>query len=163
MKKDKYPPPAVQKPSPTFLQIISTDYLGQNFFIMTFAGWAIYFVDGLFEGKTTFLLLVAAAILTPVGLLTFYWRYRTIVSTFANGIEIEGEVVDVETISTGRRREDRILHYEYNVNGRTYQYQNRVKKNSFARKVRAGQQVTLLAHEKTPHIAFIKDIYLEPL
>lgn len=163
MKKDKYPPPAVQKPSPSLLQITSTDYLGQNFFIMIFAGWAIYLIDGLFEGKTTLFWLIAAAILTPIGLLTFYWRYRTIVSTFANGIEIQGEVVDVEIISTGRRREDRILHYEYNVNGQSYQYKNRVKKNTHARTLKLGQQVTLLAHEKTPHIAFIKDIYLEPL
>ncbi len=152
----------MQKPSPTLLQIISTDYLGQNFFIMIFAGWAIYFIDSLFSGKTTFPLLVLAAILTPVGLLTFYWRYRTIVSTFVNGVEIQGEVTDVEVISTGRRREDRVLHYKYNVNGQTYQCKNRVKKNASARRLSAGRQVTLLAHEKTLHIAFIKDIYLEP-
>jgi hypothetical protein len=40
----------VQKLSPTLYQIISTDYLSQNFFIMILAGWMIYFLDGLFGG-----------------------------------------------------------------------------------------------------------------
>lgn len=153
----------MQKPSPTLLQIISTDYLGQNLFVMIFAGWMIYIIDALFSGSTTFFLLILAAILTPIGLAAFYWRYRTIVSSFVNGVEIQGEVTGVEVIPTGRRREDRIIHYEYNLNGEIYQCKNRVKKNNFARALKAGQRVTLLAHEKTPHIAFIKNIYLEYL
>jgi hypothetical protein len=43
----------VQKISPTFFQIISTDYLAQNFFVMIFAGWVIYGIDALFEGHFT--------------------------------------------------------------------------------------------------------------
>jgi hypothetical protein len=150
-------------PAPTLFQIISTDYLGQNLFVMIFAGWAFYLIDPLFSGKTSLFLLILALILTPIGLTTFYWRYRTIVSTFANGLEIQGEVTEVEVISTGRRREDRVIHYEYHVNGQMYQYKNRVKKNAYARTLKPGQRVALLAHEKTPHIAFIKDIYLEYL
>jgi hypothetical protein len=153
----------VQRHSPTLFQIISTDYLAQNFFVMIFAGWAFYFIDALFEGETTLFLLILALILTPIGLFTFYWRYNLIRSTIANGVEITGQITEIETISTGKRREDRILHYEYNVNGQTYQYKNRVKKNTCARTLKTGQQVTLLAHERTPHIAFIKDVYLEYL
>jgi hypothetical protein len=153
----------VQKPSPTFFKIISTDYLAQNFFIMIFAGWVIYGIDALFEGNSTLFLAVIAAILTPLGLLTFFWRYRLIVSTFVNGIETVGQVITIDTISTGKKRSDYIIHYEYNLNGQTYQFRNRVKKNTYARTIKQGQQVNLLAHEKTPHIAFIKEIYLEPI
>jgi hypothetical protein len=153
----------VQRHSPTLFQIISTDYLAQNFFVMIFAGWAFYFIDALFEGKTTAFLLILALILTPIGLLTFYWRYNLIVSTIVNGVEITGHITEIETISTGKRREDRIIHYEYNLNGQTHQYKNRVKKNAHARTLKTRQQVTLLVHEKTPHIAFIKEVYLEYL
>jgi hypothetical protein len=152
-----------KNPAPTLFQIISTDYLGQNFFVMIFAGWMFYVADALFTGKTTFFLLILALILTPIGLLTFYWRYNLIVSTIVNGVETTGQITEVEVISTGKRREDRIIHYEYTVNGQTYQYKNRVKKNTYARTLKPSQQVTLLAHEKTPHIAFVKDIYLEYL
>lgn len=153
----------MQKQSPTFLQIISTDYLAQNFFVMIFAGWAIYAIDALFQGKATFFLAVFAAILTPIGLLTFFWRYNLIASTFANGTEITGQVTDINTISTGRKRKDYIIHYEYNFNGQKYKFGNRVKKNGYVQTLRQNQQVNLLAHEKTPHIAFIKEIYLESI
>lgn len=130
---------------------------------MIFAGWAFYFIDALFSGKTTFFLLILALILMPIGLLTFYWMYNLIVSTIVNGVEITGHITEIETISTGKRREDRILHYEYNLNGKTYQYKNRVKKNAYARTLKTRQPVPLLVHEKTPHIAFIKEVYLEYL
>lgn len=146
----------MQKLSPTFFQIISTDYLAQNFFVMIFGGWVIFAIDAVFQGKATFFLAIFAAILTPLGLLTFFWRYWLIVSTFANGTETIGQVTEINTIS-----KDYIIRYEYNFNGPKYKFSNRVKKNSFVKKLRRGQQVNLLAHEKTPHIAFIKEIYLE--
>jgi hypothetical protein len=153
----------VQKPSPTFFQIISRDYLAQNFFIMIFGGWVIYGIDALFEGRATLFLAVIAAILTPLGLLTFFWRYRLIVSTFVNGVETSGQVTSIETISTGKRRSDYIIHYEYDLHGQRYEFRNRVKKNGYVKTLKQGQKVHLLAHEKTPHIAFIKEIYLETI
>jgi hypothetical protein len=148
----------VQKLSPTFIQIISIDYLAQNFFVMIFGGWVIYAIDALFEGKATFFLAIFAAILTPIGLLTFFWRYKLIKSTFENGIEISGLVTEINTIA-----KDFIIHYEYNFKEKNYRFRNRVKKNASAQNLKQGQQVILLAHEKTPHIAFIKNIYLEYL
>lgn len=135
-------------PTPTLFQIISTDYLGQNFFVMIFAGWVFYFIDTAFEGKATSFLLVLALVLTPIGLLAFHWRYHLIVSTIVNGMETTGHITEIEIIASGKQREDRILHYEYNVNGQTCQYRNRVKKNTYARSLKAGQPVTLPAHEK---------------
>ena len=151
----------MQRPSPTFFQIISTDYLAQNFFVMIFAGWVIYGIDALFQGRATFFLAIFAAILTPLGFITFFWRYRLIVSTFSNGTEITGQVTEITTIPTGKNRRDYIVYYKYDLNGKACQFRNRVKKNSYAQKLRQGQQVNLLAHKKTPHITFIKEIYLE--
>lgn len=151
----------MQKLAPTFYQIISTDYLAQNFFVMIFGGWVIYFIDALFEGKATFFLLIVAALCTPIGLATFYWRYNLITSTFVNGIEIPGLVIQIDTISTGKKRKDYVIDYEYQLNGQTYQYRNRVKKNTFAKTLKAGQMVSLLVDEKYPHVAFVKDIYIE--
>ncbi len=146
----------MQKTSPTFFQIISTDYLAQNFFVMIFAGWVIYGIDALFEGHFTTALAILAAILTPIGLVTFYWRYNLIVSTFVNGVELTGRVTEIKSFD-----KDQVIHYQYEFNGQPHQYRNRVKKNTYAKKLRQGQTVNLLAHEKTPHIAFIKEIYLE--
>ena len=132
---------------------------------MIFGGWAIYAIDAIFEGKAMFFLLVFAAILTPLGLITFFWRYFLITSTFNNGTEIQGRVTEVKVVSTredrGKMKKDHTIHYEYTLNGKKYQYRNRVKKNNYAQTLKQGQQINLLAHEKTPHIAFIKEIYLE--
>ncbi len=152
------PQVTVQKTSPTFFQIISTDYLAQNFFVVTFGGWVIYAIDAAFEGRATLFLAIFAAILTPLGLVTFFWRYNLIVSTFVNGAEIIGKVISARTFA-----KDHVILYEYKFNEKVHQYQNRVKKNAYVKTLRQGQQVNLLAHEKTPHIAFIKEIYLESL
>lgn len=148
---------------PTLTKIISTDYLAQNFFVMIFAGWAIYFIDSLFEGEFSGFLLIFAVICTPLGLAAFSWRYNLIVSAFKNGVEITGHITQVQTISTGKRRRDYVIDYEYQFQGKTYQYRNRIKKNNFARTLKAGQGVTLLANEQKPQAAFIKELYLEPL
>jgi hypothetical protein len=99
---------------------------------------------------------VFAAILTPLGTLTFFWRYRLIVSTFATGVEIPGKVIEINAIS-----KDYIVHYEYNIKGQVHQYHNRVKKSPYVKTLRPNQQVILLAHERPPHSAFIKELYLE--
>ena len=128
---------------------------------MIFAGWVIYGIDAVFEGRATFFLAIFATILTPIGLLTFFWRYRLIISTFEKGIETTGQVTEISMISTGKKKKDYVVYYEYNFKGQKYQYYNRVKKNTYAQTLKQGQQVNLLTHEKTPYIAFIKEIYLE--
>ncbi len=148
----------MQKLSPTLFQIISIDYLAKNFFVMIFGGWVIYAIDAVFEGEFTRLLAIFSVILTPLGLLTFFWRYRLITFTFLNGVEIEGKISKVELIA-----KDLILHYEYNFHGQNYQYRNRVKSNGRTRTLKPGQPVKLMAYEKTPHVAFIKNIYLETI
>ena len=153
----------MNKTSPTFLHVISTDYLAQNFFVMIFAGWVIVAIDAIFGGRAAFFLVTFAAILTPIGLVTFFSRYRLIASTFANGTEITGRVTEINTISSGGKSKDYLISYEYSLNGRIYHYRNRVKTNAFAKKLREGQRVNLLVHKKTPQTAFIKDFYLESL
>lgn len=56
-----------------------------------------------------------------------------------------------------------LIEYEYRLDGQTCRVRNRVKKNSFARTLEDGQCVTLLANEKHPNIAFIRDIYTESI
>lgn len=146
----------MQKLSPIFFRIVFTDYLTQNFFVMIFAGWVIYGIDAVFGGRATFFLAVFAATLTPIGLLAFFWRYRLITSALINGTELEGKITKISLIA-----KDLLLYYDYNFNGQKYQYRNRVKQNTYAKTLKQGQQVTLMAHTKTPRIAFIKEIYLE--
>ena len=123
---------------------------------MIFAGWVIYAIDAAFLGRATFFLAIFATILTPLGLLAFLWRYRLITSIFENGTEINGKITKIGIIA-----KDYLIYYEYNFQGQEYQYRNRVKKNIYAQTLKQGQQVNLLAYEKTPQIAFIKEIYLE--
>lgn len=150
----------MQRPIPTLYQIITTDYLAQNFFVLIFGGWVIYAIDAFFAGQSTVFLLIFAALCTPIGVGTFYWRYQTIVSTFAFGHQITGRVVNIRTISAGKKNQDYIIEYEYNFQGQTHQNRNRVKKNDTAQSLRTGQQVALIVNEKNPKIAFIKDMYL---
>jgi hypothetical protein len=151
----------VARPSPTLLRIISIDYLAQNFFVMIFAGWAIYFIDAMFEGEASRLLLVLAVIFTPLGLAAFYWRYNLITSTCRDGIEIPGRIIQIHTISTGKKRRDYVIDYEYQLDGQEFQYRNRVKKNNLVSTLKEGQSVTLLADEKKSKAAFIKELYIE--
>ena len=149
--------------TPTFFQIIATDYFAQNLFVMIFGPWAIYLINFLIEGERVIFLIFIAALCTLVGGVAFPWRYWTITSTFEHGAEIAGVIVDIHTVSTGKKRKDYILDYEYDFGGRTYQYRNRVKKNSFAHDLKNGQKVILLVNPNKPSIAFIRDIYLRDL
>ncbi len=58
----------MQKHSPTFLQIISTDYLAQNFFVLIFAGWVVYAIDAVFHGTAAFPLFIFSVICTLAGM-----------------------------------------------------------------------------------------------
>ena len=149
--------------TPTFFQIIATDYFAQNLFIMIFGPWVIYLINFLIEGERVIFLIFIAALCTLVGGVAFPWRYWTITSTFEHGVEIAGLIVDIHTVSTGKKRKDYILDYEYDFAGQTYQYRNRVKKSSFARDLKNRQRVILLVNPGKPNIAFIKDIYLRQL
>ncbi len=149
------------KLTPTFFQIISTDYLAQNLFIMIFGPWVIYFLNILIEGEQSFFFVVLAAICTVAGGIAFPWRYWTITSTFEHGEETTASIVDIHVIPTGKKRKDYIIDYEYEFAGQTHQYRNRVKNNSFARNLKQNQKVILLVNCDNPNIAFIKDIYLE--
>ena len=150
----------MQKLAPTLYQIISTDYLAQNLFVMIFGGWVIYFIDALFEGETTFILLIAAALCTLIGLPAFLWRHNQIISTFLEGMEIDGHITEIHTISTGKKRRDYVIDYEYQVDGQMYQSRNRVKKNAFARALKQGQKVSIAVNARNPNVAFLKDMYI---
>ncbi len=132
------------------------DYLAQNYFAMIFAGWIVYLIDALFNGNAVFFLFIFAAFCTLIGLPTFLWRYHLIASTFKNGTETLGQVTGIKIIS-----KDYLIQYEYDFKGQKYRYRSRVKKNIHAQNLKQGQQVNLLVYEKTPQIAFIKEIYLE--
>jgi len=150
----------VPKPIPTFLQIISTDYLAQNFFIMIFGPWVIGLVDSLIEGEWSIIIFIAAAVLTPLGFFFFRRRLSMIGSAFQNGSEVLGQVFKITEISTGKRRKDFTFEYEYTFAEQVYQFRNRVKGTDEARQIKNGQFVKLMANEKDPSHAFIKDLYL---
>jgi len=152
----------VQKPVPTFLSIISTDYLAQNFFIMSFGVWMIYLVDALFEGHTTTFLLILAILITPVGIVLFRKRYELITSSFSRGMEVRGKILEIQTISEGKSKRDYILDYDYEFEGVIYEYRNHIKKNDFARTLRRGQTINLMVNDRNPNVAFIKEVYLIP-
>jgi len=151
------------KLTPTFSRIISTDYLAQNLFIMIFGPRVIYLINFIIEGERVIFLVIIAAICTIVGGVAFPLRYWTITSTFEYGEITTALIIDVHTISTRKKRKDYIIDYEYDRAGQTYQYRNRVKKNSFARNLKKGKKVILLVNREKPNLAFIKDIYLEPI
>lgn len=153
----------MQNPTPTFMQIISTDYLAQNLFLLIFGPWVIFLVDSLLTKDPSIVLIIFAALCTPLGLYFFTRRYRAIMSTFTNGQETAGRIISVNTLSTGEKRKDYILEYEYTFEGQAYQHRNRVKKNDIARDLRNGQSVVLIVNAQDPNIAFIKDMYLANL
>ncbi len=148
------------KPIPTFFQIISTDYLSQNLFVMTFGVWVIGLIDSLIEREWSLFIFAFAALCTPLGLFFFSRRYMMIRSAFQNGREVLGQIIKIITIGTGKRRGDFVFEYEYTFDEHMYQFRNRVKGIDQARLLKNGQFVKLMVNEQDPSYAFIKDIYL---
>ena len=52
------------KLTPTFFQIIATDYFAQNLFIMIFGPWVIYLINFLIEAERVIFLIFIAALCT---------------------------------------------------------------------------------------------------
>jgi hypothetical protein len=143
-----------------FFQIISVDYLSQNFFVMSFGVWVIGLVDSAIEHEWSIFIFIVAALCTPLGLFFFSRRYGIIQSAFQSGREATGHILEVTTISTGRRSKDFVFDYEYNFDGQTYQFRHRAKGTPESGVIKPGQSVTLMVNEKDPSSAFIKDIFL---
>jgi hypothetical protein len=152
-------PPMESRSTPTFFQIISTDYLAQNLFVMIFGPWVIYVIDTLIEKYSSIWMIAFAALCTPIGLFFFARRHRAISSTFAHGQEVAGRVVNIAKIG----RNDSLIEYEYDFDGQTYQASNRVKPTDFARSLRNGQSVNVMVNAQNPALAFLKDMYLVTL
>jgi hypothetical protein len=149
-------PPMESRSTPTFFQIISTDYLAQNLFVMIFGPWVIYVIDTLIEKYSSIFMIGFAALCTPIGLFFFLRRQRAITSTFAHGREVAGRVVNIAKIG----RNDSLIEYEYEFDGEIHQASNRVKPTDFARRLRNGKSVNVMVHAQNPAIAFLKDMYL---
>lgn len=143
-------------PTPTFNQIISTDYLAQNLFVMIFGPWVIYFIDTLIEKYSSVFMIGFAALCTPIGLFFFLRRQRAITSTFSHGREVAGRVVNIAKVG----RNDFLVEYEYEFDGEIHQASNRVKPTDFSRRMRNGQSVNVMVNTQNPAIAFLKDMYL---
>lgn len=146
-------------PTPTFNQIISTDYLAQNLFVTIFGPWVIYFINTLIEKESSIWMIAFAALCTPIGLFFFIRRHRFISSTFAHGREVAGRVVNIAKIG----RNDSLIEYEYEFDSEIHQASNRVKPTDFARSLRNGQSVNVMVNAQNPAIAFLKDMYLVTL
>lgn len=125
---------------------------------MIFGGWIIVAINALFEGAPFPALVACAAMLTLLGLFAFFRRYNLIQSSFTAGVELAATVTSIVPFFS-----DRLVYYEYDFMGQRYACRNRVKMTAPVKRLRERQPTIVLARAAKPHVAFIKDIYLERL
>lgn len=145
----------MQSQRPSFFRVISTDYASflSVLFPIVFGGFSIYFF---FAGNDALrLFLPLAMIVTVIGVPVLVRRYQTISSVFEDGTEAKGIVTGLNFFR-GRGR----VQYSYTFQGEKQTSDNAINKNGRTRKLRVGQNVTVLVDRNNPKQAFIRDIYL---
>ncbi len=145
----------MQSQRPSLFRVISTDYPSflSVLFPIVFGGFSIYFF---FAGNDAYrLFLPLAMIVTVIGVPVLVRRYRTISSVFVDGTEAKGIVTGL-SFFRGRGR----VQYSYTFQGEKQSSDNAINKNGRTRKLRVGQNVTVLVDRNNPKQAFIRDIYL---
>lgn len=145
----------MQGRSPSLFRVISTDYPSylSVLFPVVFGAFSLYFFFAGNDALRIFLPLAAGV--TIVGIPVLVRRYRTIASTFAEGVQTSGVITGIGFFR-GRGR----VEYSYTFQGEKQLSSNAINRNSRTRQLRVGQKVTVLVDRDRPKQAFIQEIYL---
>ncbi|HEX6268842.1 MAG TPA: DUF3592 domain-containing protein [Anaerolineales bacterium] len=145
----------MQSRSPSLFRIISTDYPSylSVLFPLVFGGFSLYFF---FAGNDAVRLFLPLALgVTLVGVPVLVRRYRSIASVFADGEQTKGVITGI-SFFRGRG----LVKYSYTFQGEKRVSDNAINKNGRTRKLKVGQNVTVLVDRNNPKRAFIQEIYL---
>jgi hypothetical protein len=140
---------------PSIERILWTDYLASVSVISILAIWGFFlFFKFIKPAQLSEPLFYASIAVTLVGSAVLIWRVRLITSAFAEGVEVEGDVVNVSFF-----RDRGSATYIYAVNGERYKSSNAIMRHRITAQLRQGQKVTIVVNKDNPKTAFIRDLY----
>lgn len=153
--------------TPSFGQLYSIDYNIKSAVQMIFGSLLlqviIYFG---FEQQIFPPMVAILAGLTIIGIVWLITRYNLIMSTFRDGITVNGKILDLETITSKSGNNGTRRHYTYygkfayTVQGQPYEIRMRIADNPHLMGLKEGEDVELVLREEKPKIVFIKMLYL---
>lgn len=159
----------MQNEIPTFKQIYWNDVAFKSLIQLIYGPlvfWvAIFFVEPMFR-------LIVTGMTFPlilIGIIATIYRYKSIQSTFRDGITVKGKVLYRENIVTERsknssavRRRAYYVTVSYNVQGVEYKNRMRIPDAPYLYGIKHdNQEIDLVLKESSPKNALMKHIYLE--
>lgn len=139
----------------SIFSIIWTDYVSFLAALFPIIFWVFYFFFPLIDGKSlpaSFLYIMVGISLLGITLLV--WRTRLIMSTFADGISVDGNIIQVSFFRDRGR-----VTYIYEFQGERYQSSNAVMKTKRSKALAQGQATKIIVSRDNPKLAFIRDLY----
>jgi hypothetical protein len=135
--------------------IIWNDYVSFLAALFPILSWVFYFFFPLIDGKAmpaSFLYIVIGASVS--GLVILIWRLRLIMSTFEDGISVDGNIIHVSFFRDRGR-----VTYIYEFQGERYQSSNAIMKTKRTKALAQGQATKIIVSRDNPKLAFIRDLY----
>lgn len=90
-----------------------------------------------------------------LGIPAIIWRFKSIQSVFANGMEVVGKI---ENVHFRRDRGNVVYRYEYQ--GKSYSGVNAIMKNARTQSLTPGMEIVLIVDKNDPGRALIRDLYV---
>ena len=158
----------MEKPTPSYLRIIQSDFiamlgvLAPAVFLVAYIAVAYFgFLPGFrghdpiqgTEGAPFFL--YGFIVTLVLGIPAVLWRFKVIRDVFASGREVIGKIEDVHF-----RRDRGNVIYCYEFQGKTYSGANAIMKNARTQALAPGMEIVLIVSNDDPGRALIRDLYI---
>lgn len=157
-----------EKPKPSIVRIIQSDYLALIGILFPVVVLIIYLVVsnlGYFpalgrraaiQGTASAPILLYVGIAGAViGLPLAFWRVRTVQQRFAQGETVNGQITDISFY-----RDRGTVAYTYTHQGKTYSAFNMIMKTGQTKNLRPGTQIAVVVNPANPKEALIRDLYI---
>ena len=155
----------MSRPKPSFWLFLKNKIYEPNLILLPWVLFMFIYAMLLFSSKqspyrpyaplVTFSTTILCAIGIVIRLMFARKNFQEVNSTFANGAETDGEVIDVHF-----SRGNGYVTYEYQYQQKQYRSTDSVNQNRKTRDITVGQKVTLYINQEKPTQAFIRNLYL---
>jgi hypothetical protein len=154
---------------PTFKQIYWNDLGFKSLINLSYGPIVFLIAVGIVEPMFRLIIASFTIPLSLIGIIASIYWYKSIRSTFRDGITVKGKMLFRENIVTERsknssavRKRAYFITVGYNVNGVEYKNRIRLPDAPFLYGiVKEGQEFDLVLKETSPKNALIKHIYLD--
>jgi hypothetical protein len=158
----------MEKPKPSLIRIIQSDYIAMLGVLAPVVFLGMYIAVAYFgflpgfrghdpiqgtEGAPFFL--YGFIVMLILGIPAVIWRFKSIQSVFANGVEVVGKV---ELVHFRRDRGNVVYRYEHQ--GKQFAGVNAIMKNARTQELQPGMDIILIVSKDDPGRALIRDLYI---